>query len=212
MSALAVILPIVPMVPRDELTGSGDPDAAIDLLVRGRRWVRPLENWKTGYLDQEMVRRLEAMKLTPAVSEAASEVELHEAALRQLTDALPVLPEAKFLAAIAVLAPVAGRVEVSSVMEASRPRLRALRPPRPHSARRILCRPFEDLLCDRILLGEDALVPRRLIGMLWTRLVTLQPHRLAKIRHRLAGNPDAATLADVSERLWQLGADTLRTA
>jgi hypothetical protein len=62
IATLREILPILPLIPRDEMGSRTDQSAVLSMQLSSRRWVRANENWKTGALDTEMVRRLEELK------------------------------------------------------------------------------------------------------------------------------------------------------
>jgi hypothetical protein len=62
IGALAEIVPILPLLPRAEAQLSHELAELGRLAGVGRRWVRTVEDWRTGEPDIEMIYRLEALK------------------------------------------------------------------------------------------------------------------------------------------------------
>jgi hypothetical protein len=61
-SVLARLVPVLPLLPRDEAREAKATAAAEALARSGRRWVRANVDWRTGEIDFDLVERIEAAK------------------------------------------------------------------------------------------------------------------------------------------------------
>lgn len=117
------------------------------------------------------------------------------------------LTDEKLLDVLDRLAKIPTSSIVPQLLDEVRPRLRVLRPMRPLSLLRLLCRPFEDLLSDAVPVAADR-VPRSAIEPTWRLLVARDEPRYRQFRAELEClTPDEPErVAALAERLWEWAA------
>ncbi|HZT89093.1 MAG TPA: hypothetical protein VFA12_14055 [Stellaceae bacterium] len=136
--------------------------------------------------------------------------------LAELAQRLCALPEAKFLAVVGQLERHAHVPAIGLLMDACRPRLRQLRPPRVPSLKRLFCRPFEDLLVSRQ--PPEGLAKARIlrdaVDPCWAAIKAAGQEQIAELEENLRGiAPGQAKLVfSLGERLWQTAGRLLSAA
>lgn len=131
-----------------------------------------------------------------------------------LGSTLQSLPDEKFLAVIDKLAIVSQMAPVVAIFDEARPRMRLLKPHRPRSLQRPMCRPFEDLFAARAQPASDSLLDRSVIGPLWRHLEASEGDAMRSLQtvfKRTLTTEPQKTL-DVAEQLWRIAARVLAKA
>lgn len=118
------------------------------------------------------------------------------------------LTDEKLLDVLDRLAKIPTSSIVPPLLDEVRPRLRQLRPMRPLSLLRLLCRPFEDLLSDTAPVAADR-VPRSAIEPTWRLLVGRDDagHREFHAELERLTQDEPERVAALAERLWRWAAD-----
>lgn len=132
--------------------------------------------------------------------------------LLMLGSTLQHLPDEKFLAVIDKLAIVSQMAPVAAIFDEARPRMRVLKPNRPRSLQRPMCRPFEDLFATRSLpAASDSLLDRSVINPLWKHLEASEPAPLRTLQAIYKQTPatDPQKNFEISEQLWRVAARVL---
>lgn len=121
------------------------------------------------------------------------------------------LADEKLLEVLHHLAEIPTSPIVPPLLEEVRPRLRKLRLQRPVTLLRLLCQPFEDLLCDAPSAVPDR-VPRKEIARCWHLLIERDPAGYRSFKTEIQGlSPRApARVLAFSERLWHWAASVYR--
>jgi hypothetical protein len=117
------------------------------------------------------------------------------------------LTDEKLLEVLHRLAKIPTSAVVPPLLDEVRPRLRQLRPMRPLSLLRLLCRPFEDLLSDAVPVPPDR-VPRAIIEPTWRLLIGRDDAQYRQFRAEIERlTPDEPERVDaLAERIWRWGA------
>jgi hypothetical protein len=135
--------------------------------------------------------------------------------LLELGDTLQSLPDEKFLAVIDTLAVVSEQGPVALLMEEARPRLRVLKPHRPRSLKRPLCRPFEDLFVNRpgVAPGHRP-IDRTVIQPLWLHLERSDGATLRALQggYKQQRHDAPQQSLEIAARTWALAARVLAAA
>ena len=132
-----------------------------------------------------------------------------------LSDKLLDAPKESFLAVIEQLGPYTAVPQVARLFDKLRPRLRELRPPRSPSLKRLLCRPFEDLLTSAPANQIDLVrIPRSAIGACWEFLNRRAAGEIAGLERRLArlSASEPERVYELGEALWSLAGHLLLDA
>lgn len=126
-------------------------------------------------------------------------------ATRQIRAALADAPDAALGRVVAMLDGLVDRGEADAVLEAVRPRLRRLRPPRPLRLARILMLPLEGALVPAAnWKGAAPEIPRSAIGAICAMLETALGPRAEEIEAAALGHTTAhhAAITALGARLW----------
>ncbi|MBV8888576.1 MAG: hypothetical protein JO305_02800 [Alphaproteobacteria bacterium] len=146
------------------------------------------------------------------MTELAAAKPLTPGNLAGLSSKLMTVTDEMFVAVIDQLGPVTASPDVIQLLNELRPRLRRLRPLRPLSLKRLLCRPFEDLLTSDPAATEAATrIPRAEISACWGLLAAGADAELAALQARLARlSPDQPLpVYELACNLWEVAARTL---
>lgn len=132
-----------------------------------------------------------------------------------LGSTLQTLPDEKFLAVIDKLAIVSQMAPVAAIFDEARPRMRVLKPQRPRSLQRPLCRPIEDLFATRSQPADsDSLLDRSVINPFWKHVEASERdvvHTLQAVYKQTPASEPRKSL-EVSEQLWRVAARALTKA
>ncbi len=134
--------------------------------------------------------------------------------LLDLSGHLKDLPEDKFRAIIVELSPITETPEAIKLMNEARPRLRTLKMVRPVTVKRLLCKPFEDLLHSSADANQklvDGQISRTAIEPCWQLLKDHIPDEMNAFQVEFRGyrpnEPDK--MLSLCERLWATAAKAL---
>src|SRR5258708_5780374 len=136
--------------------------------------------------------------------------EMQEASIEEISERLQTIAEPKFLAAVQTLSAGAVKPEVEWLMAEVRPRRRTLRPPRASPLKRLLCRPFEDLLHSGASESENG-IPRTAIADLWPLVTSQDPIGMQGLNAKLRTifPTDARGIQALGAQLWRRAAKSL---
>ncbi len=135
--------------------------------------------------------------------------------LLMLGSTLQHLPDEKFLAVIDKLAIVSQMAPVAAIFDEARPRMRVLKPQRPRSLQRPLCRPFEDLFAVRSpIAASDSLLDRSVIGPLWRHVEASEPAAVRTLQAIYKQTPatDPQKNFEIGGQVWRVTATALAKA
>ena len=135
--------------------------------------------------------------------------------LLMLGSTLQHLPDEKFLAVIDKLAIVSQMAPVAAIFAEARPRMRVLKPQRPRSLQRPLCRPFEDLFAVRSpIAASDSLLDRSVIGPLWRHVEASEPAAVRTLQAIYKQTPatDPQKNFEIGGQVWRVTATALAKA